>query len=492
MTRRLIVLFVAIGLLTGQAAAQWVDVAPGISYREMTLPGPIRVFIARADRSKDNWTIDTMTSKGTVKGGTETVPDMAKRYNDTVTFDGQRYEVKVAINGNYYNGKTGYTLGGQMMSGWFVKRYEEYSGGSGFFWTADRRCVIGGNVQNADKFQHVIFADKAEMSLSDVNGPRQDNALVLYTPQYDASTGTDDNGAEVLVRVDAPVCIMPKSPGSKGRIIEVRKNAGSTPIPFDCVVLSASGKAAAELLEHARPGQDLHIRLELKDYGIENVRLKPVDWHNAWTGLGDTQRLMIDGYISRHWEAKAEREKQMGKPTHGSVRQDPRTCIAYNKDYVFFVVIDGRSEQSIGMTFTQTAEFCKNELKADNAVMQDGGGSSTLWVDGQVRNTPSGKGADEKYGLLRPVANGYMIALVHPPKFSPTLKADQKVQAKAAFELKLGPGANYASAGKVAAGAAGQILKHNLDGVYATGSNWWPCTFGKLEGWATQEMLAEK
>src|SRR3972149_6902811 len=102
--------------------AQWTDVALGIGYRQMDLPGPVKVFIARADRSRNTWTIDSMTSKGTVRGGVETVPAMAGRYDDTVTWDGCRYEVKVAINGDFYNMGTGYALGGQVIGGWYVKR----------------------------------------------------------------------------------------------------------------------------------------------------------------------------------------------------------------------------------------------------------------------------------------------------------------------------------------------------------------------------------
>ena len=53
--------------------AQWSDVAPGISYREFTQPGPVRVFVTRADRSTNTWTIDSMTSMGEIKGGHEVV-----------------------------------------------------------------------------------------------------------------------------------------------------------------------------------------------------------------------------------------------------------------------------------------------------------------------------------------------------------------------------------------------------------------------------------
>ena len=480
-------------------AAHWEDVAPGISYGHMELPGPIKVFMARADRSKNTWTIDSMTSMGTIKGGTETVPDMVKRYDDTVTWDGKRYEIKAAINGDYFNVRDrnrliGYAFGGQVLAGWYAKRYGDDGGLSGFFWTADRKCAIGGDVHNGPKLQHVLFADKTEMNINALNDNRGPDELALYTSHWDGTTGTDNRGVEVLVRMNEPLAINPKDPGNPGVILSVAKNTGSTPIPFDCVVLSATGTAAKQLLQHAKVGEPVHFRMRVEDVGVERIGLKPADWHNVWGSIGDTQNLVVNGVVTKQWEAKAAKLAAEGKP-HGSVAHDPRTGIAFNKDYIYFIVVDGRTEESHGMTFTQLGEFCKNELNADFAVNQDGGGSSLLWIDGQIKNVPSDRKQDDKDakggkpGIPRRVANGYMMTLVHPPQFSKILKAGSKVTAKAELELKLGPGSQYGPAGKVASGTAGEILKHRLDGVFAKGENWWQVKFGDAEGWAPEASL---
>ena len=209
----LILVLAAVGSIG--ADAQWSPVAPGISYREYTLKGPVRVSVARADREVTDWTIDSMTSLGTIKGGRETVPDMVARYDDSVTFDGHRYDVKVAINGDYFDMKTGVATGGQVISGWFVRRFGEYAGGSGLVWTSDRKCFFGGNVRNGAPFQRVVFADRSDMKINRLNEPRGENELALYTPQFAETTGTDNTGVEVLIRVPSPVGIMPKPPGRK-------------------------------------------------------------------------------------------------------------------------------------------------------------------------------------------------------------------------------------------------------------------------------------
>lgn len=491
--RRELTLFAAIGACVWPAAAfgQWAEVAPGIDYRQMDLPGPVKVFIARADRAKTTWTIDSMTSLGTIKGGRETVPEMVERYNDTVTWDGRRYEIKAAINGEYFNPRTGYSFSGQVIAGWYAKRYADDGGMSAFYWTADRRCAIGGDVHNGPRFQRVLFADGAKMNINAYNNQRGRDELALYTSHWDATTGTGKDGVEVLVRMDEPIALNPSPPGNRGVILKVSPNTGSTPIPFDCVVLSATGTAAPRLLEHARAGAAVHFNMRLEDIGVERIRLKPAEWRHVWGSLADVQNLLVDGYIPKHWEAKAARLAAEGK-RHGSVVKDPRTAVAFNEHAVFFAVVDGRSEESVGMNFTDLAEFCRNELEADYAVNQDGGGSSTLWVDGQVKNVPSDLGADRKSRVLRPVANGYLLALVHPAEFSGAFQADSTVEAGGDLELKLGPGSQYGPAGKVQAGTPGRILKHRLAGVRAKGAHWWLVSFENTQGWAPEKALILK
>jgi uncharacterized protein YgiM (DUF1202 family) len=109
-----------------------------------------------------------------------------------------------------------------------------------------------------------------------------------------------------------------------------------------------------------------------------------------------------------------------------------------------------------------------------------------------VKNRPSGKGKEEKQGVLRPVANGYLMAVVQPAAFSKAFHAGTAVTAKAAAEVRLGPGSQYGVAGKVDAGVAGKILAHKLDGVKAKGDNWWHVQFDGTEGWLPETSLSAR
>lgn len=87
----------------------------------------------------------------------------------------------------------------------------------------------------------------------------------------------------------------------------------------------------------------------------------------------------------------------------------PKTAVGYSADKkkLILVVVDGRQPSlSVGMTCAQLASLMI-ELGASDVLALDGGGSTTMWVQGQgVVNSPSG-------GTQRVVANH--IAIKAPP-----------------------------------------------------------------------------
>ncbi len=91
-----------------------------------------------------------------------------------------------------------------------------------------------------------------------------------------------------------------------------------------------------------------------------------------------------------------------GDPTFTS--RAPRSAMGASNegDVLVFVTVDGRSKTAAGMTGAETANLMAR-LGASNAVMLDGGGSTTMWIAGRgVVNKPS-------TGQARPVANQIAI-----------------------------------------------------------------------------------
>lgn len=75
--------------------------------------------------------------------------------------------------------------------------------------------------------------------------------------------------------------------------------------------------------------------------------------------------------------------------TNNSEKNNPRTAIGQIGDgHYVFVVVDGRTSQSTGVTLDALAQICLN-LGCETAYNLDGGGSSTLYFNGEVINHPT-------------------------------------------------------------------------------------------------------
>lgn len=75
---------------------------------------------------------------------------------------------------------------------------------------------------------------------------------------------------------------------------------------------------------------------------------------------------------------------------------NPRTAIGIIDDFHYvFVVSDGRTDESAGLSLLQLAEFMK-ELGVTTAYNLDGGGSSTMYFNGEVINNPTTNGRSIK------------------------------------------------------------------------------------------------
>jgi uncharacterized protein YjdB len=98
---------------------------------------------------------------------------------------------------------------------------------------------------------------------------------------------------------------------------------------------------------------------------------------------------------------------QNGHPTNNNWDEAyPRTSAGYSQDgkKIYLLVIDGRqANYSVGATTGQMAYIMK-ALGAHTAINMDGGGSSCMVVDGEIKNKPSD-------GSERAVGNGIMVTV---------------------------------------------------------------------------------
>ncbi len=209
--------------------------------------------------------------------------------------------------------------------------------------------------------------------LSGINRARGAAEVVLYTPRYAPSTGTDASGLEVVV--------------AGGTVRELR-SGGNTPIPADGFVLSASGPRVAAL-QQFQPGDPLRVSLSVLP-SSQDPR-----WQEVRHVVCGGPRLVSGGVA---------RPSQEGFADTLRLRRHPRTAVGVAGDgQVLVVVVDGRwPEHSLGMTLQELAGELK-QLGAVDALNLDGGGSSTLVVGGVVANRPSDESGE------RPVADALAV-----------------------------------------------------------------------------------
>jgi hypothetical protein len=506
------------------ASPLWLNVGTGIEYREFFLPETNHVYVARMDRANPNVTLESSLAQGRLAGGLETVREQAKRYDQAIGYWGgnwgMRNQVVVAINGSFYNPETSVSYSGIVNSGWYTKRFEELQNVSGVAWTLGRQAFIGGCVMHKAEKQLISFLDTGKtLPFDGINAPRKDDELIIYTPQYGVSTMTDEKGVEALVELSRPMMIMPFPEMITGTVKELLDGRGASLIPFDGVILSARGVAAKILLENTFVGGTIGISQEIRHFEPDCKTAKSVSWTKTYASLASGFTILADGVIQANNDL-------------GAILRNPRTAIAFNDRYVYFIVVDGRDRlKNLGMSMVELANFAKNTLGAVWGAALDGGGSSTMVVNGEVKNNPnaelveqsavfdsssiagisfdveSGKDVrfrstkskmaahtivpDTSKKIERAVANGMMMVVAQPIQLSTHFQEGDPVMivAEGEVNLRLGPGTNYGIITVLTPGSHGVILKHALNGVLAKDMFWWKILSGDVAGWLSEEYL---
>jgi hypothetical protein len=477
------------------AAPLWHELAPGIHYRLYYLPGPNRAYVARLDRQAQAATIEASLGMGRVAGGMEPVRLQAARYDQTIGYWGEQWgsrsRVVVAINGSYFDTLTGVPAGGVVQGGWYARRFADLQNVSGFVWTLDRQAFVGLCVQHRAAKQVVSVPGRGQIKLDAINTLPGEDELALFTHHYDVRTPQFESGegvqaVEVVVQLRQPLLIVPEPRYVSGVALAVRDEGGA-PLAFDQIVLSARGEAAQELRAGLRVGDEVRISQELRHLSADCKQPVEASWSKTYASVGGGYVFLKDGRIQPLDDL-------------GAVVRNPRTAVAYNGRFVYFIVVDGRDRlRSVGMSMVELAEFARTRLAAAWGVAQDGGGSSTMVVDGEVVNHPnadlgdfSGAPASGDEKIERAVANGLMMVAVEPPQFSARFAPGQQVRVSEGgpVNVRLGPGVNYAILEAVPDGATGVTLEHPLNGVQATGYAWWLVQVNGVVGWVNEASLA--
>ncbi len=339
--------------------------ARGVSFRSIVDPvGPVAMQVVTVDLAAAS-TFDTALGTSEL-AGLERTSSMAGRH-----------DALVAINGDFAlsNGRPVHLFAedGRLLQ-------TEQVLGRGFAVRQDEQAAY---FDGPRPDISVARGDGSRQPIAKVNsgGPGFDD-VIEFTPEGGSIERPSGNGCSAQLRSSSGPRLDASGEVLQDHTVDLVQCDGQ-PLPATGAtgdVLSAAiGGSKEAYLRSLAPGEPLTHRWSL------------TGWPGVLDAIGGNPMLVRDG------------APVPGLDAAGSFYgPNPRTAVGIAGSKIFLVVVDGRAPgHSVGMSLTQLASFFLS-LGATSALNLDGGGSSTMVVNGMVTNRPSD-------GTERGVANALLL-----------------------------------------------------------------------------------
>lgn len=317
----------------------------GLRYEVRQTLEPFSIHIVEVDPCRFAVSAERALGKGL---GRETVSSIAKRRSAVMAVNGGFFRI-----GGDYDGEPLGVL--RIGSDWFS---EPGLPRAALGWAEEGRTSV---IDRLRMKWSVSLGGKV-FPVSGINRPRGINDSIIFTGNFNGSTLTSNTGTEILV--------------SDGTVSEIR-SGGDSDIPEDGFVFSV-GKNVDLEFDGVRIGDSAKLSWEFNAFGARSEA-----WDSMEFLVGGAPLLVREGEIVRDFGPEKV-------PEDFVMKRHPRTALGIREDGTWLiVVVDGRRPTlSVGMTLAELAQLMKS-LGCRDALNLDGGGSSTLYLYGQVVNVPS-------------------------------------------------------------------------------------------------------
>ncbi|HTH49413.1 MAG TPA: phosphodiester glycosidase family protein [Candidatus Limnocylindria bacterium] len=370
-----------LGLLAScsqEAPIHFEEAGPGLAYAHETVAKvPWSIHIVRVDRSDASLSLHSVHAGGGAVG----LEPLTAQLKHIPTSLGAPV---AAVNGDFYQRERAFAgdpRGLQIVEGELISAP---SGGFSLGWDIPGEPQA---LQLTSQF-NVQWPDGSTTPFGLNEEPKPD-AGVLYTPAMGGSTHTVGGRELVLEPLGDTKLPLHLSTRLSVRVREVREG-GDTKLSEGTLVL-AFGPALARKLPKIGAGAELKLNLATTPQAGE--------YRNAISG----GPLLVRGGKAQKIQPGASDSYAVSSMTE----RHPRSAVGWNRTHFFLVEVDGRqSDLSVGMTLEELAKFMVR-LSCEEAMTFDGGGSSTLWLDGRIRNSPCD-------GSERPIANALVVTRKAP------------------------------------------------------------------------------
>jgi len=351
-------------------------IEPGVTHLRIVKDGPFAINVLVVDLHTQHLQLESYRPVGLVP-----TSQQAKRN------DREGHRVIAAINADFFSYGTGWPVNNQIEGGTFV------------IGTPAQRSHLILDAQGMPHIQRTSFdgwirtARGKSFPISGVNDAHRDSALILHNSFSDTATSSVGSGTPISLR-------LLNAPASIGDTLRMQ-------------IVASGGLSLAQISPGDAAlwiGKFSAMRLAGETMQVGDTVLIYLGFHpmirHALTALGGVGMIVADG-------KPVSDSVNLGEKTNITflTARHPRTFVGFDRDTtrLFLCVVDGRQPSSLGMNFREMADFLLS-IGVWNAVNFDGGGSTTMVVQGKIVNSPSDKTGE------RPVANTLQLIKLTPTK----------------------------------------------------------------------------
>ena len=339
--------------------------ADGIEYAEMTREIdelPVKINLLRLDLSKIR--LDVVHAKDAAIG-LEKTSTMAVRHGAFAAINAGFFRIDKSI---FEGDDVGILkIDGKLLSESYANRIA--------------LLIKNNEARSLVSFEHLnssikLSTQRRTLQITGMNRQPAENDIILLTPEFHRTTLTNPGGLEIIVR--------------KNRISKIIVGKGSSEIPPYGFVISVTGDKR-QALQQLTVGRRISVGLSNSHSPSQMFELSNSKIASAEDVVSGVPQLIKNGKIEITWEQEKS-SKSFVDTKH------PRTAVGQLKDGKFLMVtVDGRSETSSGIALPALAAFLL-EMGATDAMNLDGGGSTTMFLQGKVVNHPSDKEGERSVG----------------------------------------------------------------------------------------------
>ncbi len=363
--------------LTGQLSRDSVirrEVAPGVVLTQIArAQGPWRFSVLAIDLRLRELGLRHMRAHDSLRTR-ERPSEMFKRLTDAGT------EVIAAVNADFFDLKSGENENNQVIDGEWWKGVKVTDSPFDTFRNAHAQFAFDSLRRPAiDRFEFFGEArtPRGGIPLTALNAlPTGPEGAALYSWRFGAMTPRDT----VRPTAEIPLALAGRRADTVLYVRRGTRGAGSGgAIPALGASLAGYGPRAREV-EAIGDGETLKVVLRAVGRLAPPRRAAPLV-----LVIGGWPRILRDGVNIAAGAAAEE-----GTISRNAEARHPRTGVGFSRDSstLFLVTVDGRSTASVGMTLIEFADLCR-EFGAWQAMNFDGGGSTTMVVQGRIVNVPS-------------------------------------------------------------------------------------------------------